>query len=227
MGRPYYTKELTVVEAFVLRNKLSSLRNAVGNEAPVHVLDKQLREIIGDLSSEQPLDTNLKEFYYLQAIVEERKENYYESMLLFRSLVELDPCNLAFRRSLETEVSQVCTHFLEQADKGALKVDLVGAYPVLRELGHIPYRLLTHVCLAEVQKGLKAQAKEKMMHLVALNPFDTDYIGAAQKVAEALQDDSWSADLLRCMLRVRDEHPWDLELQITIESPTDQPAKVA
>ncbi|NJM10116.1 MAG: hypothetical protein HC883_04330 [Bdellovibrionaceae bacterium] len=118
IGRPYITTELAVADAFVLKDKLGSLRKAVGaNELPVHIIDKQLREIIGDLGDDRPLDTNLKEFYYLQAIVEERKENYFESLLLFRSLVEMDPCNLAFRRSMDTEMNYVCNNFKELAEK--------------------------------------------------------------------------------------------------------------
>ncbi|NJM10117.1 MAG: hypothetical protein HC883_04335 [Bdellovibrionaceae bacterium] len=104
-------------------------------------------------------------------------------------------------------------------------MDLVGAYPVLREIGYVSYLLLTQVCLAEVKKGLNSQAKEKMMYLVALNPYDTDYIGAAQKVADAMQDEVWSAELRRCMVRVREEHPWDLELQMTMEPAVAQPSK--
>jgi tetratricopeptide (TPR) repeat protein len=212
------TKELSAKEIILLKEKLSSLRQAMNGEVPVHIIDKQLREVIGVLSEDKPLITNYKDFYYLQAIIEERKENYFEALMLFRALVEMDPCSLEYRRSMEIEANHVNMHFIEQDKKGTLKVDLVSAYPLLREMGHVSYTLLTEVCLAEVKKDLKAQAKEKMMYLVALNPMDSDYVEAAQKVAEAMKDELWEAELLRLLQRIREELPWAIELQMKIDS---------
>jgi tetratricopeptide (TPR) repeat protein len=217
LGRSFETREISAREILVLKEKLLLIRQSMRNETPIHAIEKQLREVIGDLDDVKPLNTNLKEFYYIQAIIEERKENYFGALMLFRTLVEMDPCSLEYRRSMEVEINHVSTNLVTQAKKETLKVDLVGAYPVLREIGHVNYTLLTEVCLAEVKKDSKEQAKEKMRHLVALNPFDSDYIEAAQKVAEALKDELWEAELSRLLQRIRDELPWAIELQIRTE----------
>jgi len=214
VGRQVFTSEISPDKAFVLVEKRASVWKAVIEEVPVHLIERQLREVIGELSVDSALDTHLKDFYYVQAILEERKENFFEALMLFRSLVEMDPCNLFFRRSLETEMGKVCESFVEQAQKGTLKVDLVKAYPVLCEIGFVRYELLTQVCLAEVRQGLTAEAKEKMMYLVALNPHDSDYLEEALLVAEASQDEAWQGELLLCLQRIREERPWDLKLQL-------------
>lgn len=223
IGRPIEAITLSAKDAYVMKEKLVVLRNALRGDAPIHVIEKHLAEVIGKIGPETTLNSNLKEFYYIWAIVEERKENYFDSLQMFRSLVEMDPCNLNYRQSMDTELGHVCNHFAEQSEKGNLKVDLIKAYEVLREIGHVSYPLLAQVAIAEVKAGQVEKAKQKMYHLVALNPLDSDYVGAAQKVAEAANDSVWLGDLHRMMNRISEERPWDLELQMKL----DQNEKVA
>lgn len=217
IGRPYVKTDLAARDVYVLKEKLSVLRKALIGDTPVQVIERQLAEVIGKMESGDPLNSNLKDLYYIWAIVEGRKGNYFESLQMFRSLVEMDPCCLAFRQSLDTEMDMTCKHFAEQAEKNILKVDLEKAYEVLREIGHVGPLLLAHVGIAEVKSGHHEKAKQRMHHLVSLNPFDSNYLGAAQMVAEAAKDSIWIGELNRMMKRISDERPWDLELQMQLD----------
>lgn len=217
IGRPYVKIDLTAKEVYIMKEKLSVLRKALLGDTPVQVIERHLAEVIGKMESDGPLNSNLKELYYIWAIVEGRKGNYFESLQMFRSLVEMDPCSLAFRQSVDLEMDNICNHFTEQAEKNTLKVDLEKAYEVLREIGHVSYRLLAQVGIAEVKSGHLEKAKQKMHHLVSLNPFDSDYVGAAQMVAEAAKDSNWIGELNRMMTRISEERPWDLGLQMKLD----------
>lgn len=217
MGVSFEAIPMSTMEAYNLSERLVILRDAISESVPIHVTEKYLAEVIGEVNFDSTLNSNLKEFYYVWAIVEESKKNYLNSILMLRSLIELDPCQLNFRNMMDQVMRSACGHLSEQAEKGALTLDLMEVYEVLRELGHVSYALLTHVAIAEVKAGQIEKAKQKMNSLIALNPLDSVYLGAAQKVAEAAMDSLWLGDLHRMMARIAEERPWDLELQVNLE----------
>ncbi|MCC7404592.1 MAG: hypothetical protein IT288_09370 [Bdellovibrionales bacterium] len=185
LGRPFETREVTEEMFEQMKLKYPLIREAISDKAtPVHVIEKMLREVIGNLDKETVLNTELKDYYYMQAIMEERKGNYFEALILFRTLVEMDPCNLNFRRSMEVELEYFCSELEKQIQADNLKVNLVEIYPILLELGRVPWSLLAHVCLEEARRGMKESAQRKLDLLLALNPHDVDYQKAAERLRE-------------------------------------------
>jgi hypothetical protein len=215
IGSAFATRELSLSDVWVLQDKMIAIQTALRGDVALHLIAKQINEIIGD-DKEQTLNTELKEFYCLKATVDERQGNHFEAMLMFKSLVEMDPANIKFRQKLDYSFALLCQDISAQIERQKLECDIIKLYPVLREIGILPYKIIGGYAMARARQGDSAEAKRSIEDLMSLNDLDADYIGVAQQVAEALNDKQWLSQLNEQMRQVAQSRPWDIELNMEI-----------
>lgn len=210
LRRPVTRSVLMPHVAGGLRRKLAMLNDLVQGGATDPKIDEILTEVLGDFSDLSHIDLTLKDFYYFKAIADGERGKSWEAIMLLQTMVEIDPCNMHYRRSLNIEVSRFSSMVIAKAEKNELKIDFARAYTALREIVVVPYTFLKITCLAEVTAGQLSSAKAKMQQLCALNPHDGDYLLAALDVAIEAKDHEWMEQLLVDLVRQRTERPWDL-----------------
>lgn len=212
LARKVVTSVLTPKKTLELKRKFRQVQNEISNESATGAASKILREVLGDFNDLSDLDMAYKDFYYFLAIVTGNNGKNWEAISLLQALVEADPCHLFFRRALEVEFNRFCENTVQRTEKKELKIDLSRAYAVLREIGCVPYSFLRQVCLYEVAAGETVSARMKMDQLMALNPFDGDYLLAALDVAIEAKDQVWMQLLLAKLEELKKDRPWILRL---------------
>ena len=210
LARHVIKTEIQQRMALELTKQFSKLQEQIQTNVDDPSVNKILHNVLGEFSELSSLDVAFKDFYFLKAIADSGKGRHWDAIMLLQNLVEIDPCNLFFRRSLEIEVHKFTDVVVKNIAKNEQKIDLRRAYPVLREISNVPYILLKEVCLSEVASGNLVSAKTKMDHLCELNPFDSDYVLAALDVAIEAKDHDWMERLQGAMEKLKTERPWDL-----------------
>ncbi|NDC25196.1 MAG: hypothetical protein EBZ49_13875 [Proteobacteria bacterium] len=90
---------------------------------------------------------------------------------------------------------------------------LLKLFDVLHEHYYAPVSLLSAVAEQHAESGKSIQAKEILMHRLALSPNDADYLGCALGVAAKIADRSWFGNLQNQLRSLISKRPYDLELR--------------
>ena len=225
IGREHTVYELSHRDAFVLHEKFIELHNSMNTELPVHIIERQLKEIVGADSDAGPIKSGLKEFYWLLARVEDKKENRFAAIEILKGLVELDPASLKYRQYLIQFFANFCEEIKLTLDKERAKFDLAKLVPVLTEIGVVDFKILREYMVLLANGGKPQEARLMAEQLLALNEWDSDYVGCAERVAAAIDDQVWLSDLRLKLKRIAENRPWDLELTMNVEDSTNASSK--
>ncbi len=205
LGRPTIYRDRSPNEILSLKQKYGKLQEQAHSPTPEPWVARTFNEVLGEITELTPIDIGVKDIYYLKAIHEGNMGNHWAAIQLMQSLVEIDPCNLFYRRGLDIETRRFC-------DQKDLRVDARKAYAVLREFVAVPFVMIKQTALAEIREGKIDEAKQWMATLLSLNPIDNDYLMAALEVAVESKDDKWVDEIIQRINNVLKERPWDLML---------------
>ncbi|MBN8540769.1 MAG: hypothetical protein J0L82_10320 [Deltaproteobacteria bacterium] len=214
----WVSKPPSGAEAYELLGNFSRLNSMINHSHLNEEAVALLKKVIGTDPDSSEYEIELKEFYFIKGTLEERLGSALQAVLTFKKLVQLDSCRLEYRSALDRAMHSLSLKLSEESRTESSKVDLIGLYPVLIEIGFLGYGLLTLVCKAEVKAGRSEQAKFKMQQLVALNTYDFDYLKAASEVAELMNDVAWLQSLDVQMQKVSQIRPWNLALCSYLEN---------
>lgn len=211
VGRQTISSKRTPAEVLHLKTTFHTLIERIHLPEIEHYASKMFDETLGELNESSPIDTSLKDIYYLKALYEGNRGKHWAAIELLQSLVEIDQCNLFYRRSLQVEVQRFCT-------QKELNVDPRIAYAALREFAVVPFVMIKTVALAHVKNGEVAKAKGVMRALVELNSFDNDYLLATLEVATESKDQKWIDEISLHITDILKNRPWDLALRAAVDT---------
>jgi len=211
IGRQTISSKRTPSEVLRLKTTFQTLIEKVHSPEPDSIVPKMLNEILGQFDESSPIDTSLKDIYYLKALYEGNRGKHWAAIELLQSLIEIDQCNLFYRRALQIEVQRFCT-------QKEMNADPCMAYAALREFAVVPFVMIKTVALAHVKNGETAKANGLMRALVELNSFDNDYLLATLEVAVESKDQKWIEEISSHIMGILKGRPWDLTLRAALET---------
>lgn len=113
------------------------------------------------------------------------------------------------------------------------KVNEDGESPILEKFAsyfysihYTPWWMHVHLAKRAALRGAAAEARERVLGLLGLNPDDPDYLEAALEVADMLGDLGMKRTLLSRLEVLVERRPWFLELRLLVEryeSSTEEP----
>lgn len=208
-----YSKKLrTNGEIYELSNAFRKIRNQLDNSETIHKAESLLNEIIGNWPQSKGMDLNLKDFYFLKAVLESKKGNHLEAVFCLQLLTEMDPANIYFQNYLDACTQEAIQTTTELAKKGEFLETLCEFYNYYRKYGMTHYPLIQEVAKQHIKEGRFEIALNLMNELLSLNPVDNDYLIANWEVALFANNKEWSDRIYLCMRETFKMRPWDVKL---------------
>lgn len=216
----YVETKRSATEAHKLTQKFRKIQAMLEPSGDLALAKRTLHEIIGDWPKTDKMDPGLKDFYYLKARIESRQGRPLEAVHCLQLFTKMDPANIYAKNLLDNCLQDSFAMILEYVGKGEFLDNLCEFYECYSKYASVPYPLITETAKQYIRSGKIATARQLMSNLLAVNPFDSDYLIANLDVALLSEISEWSDAVLNKIQEVYKTRPWDLKLGAFLEDRT-------
>lgn len=213
VGRPTIRNQHEPSFIMKLSSRYDELYEAVSSSSPNPAIEKELREILGNVTEESPIDLRLKDIYYLKAKFDFNSGRIWDAIVLLRSLLEIDPFNKAIRNTLDFACFDFSFQVACEHAEGKLKINLENVYNVLREISVVHRALIREKARSELDAGNESVAKELIETLMELDPLNPEYIVDNFLIAFESENLKWITEAKKKILEALALRPWDMKLK--------------